>query len=135
MPGGAAGGDGSGTGGGASSSVSGHKRKLSEMRRTCAGETWIDPTLSEWPESEWWSWSLAWWWCCACCCVLLSLMRSSCLVLLPVVASCLLPADDTRLFVGDLGNEVTDAMLAAAFRRFHSFAKAKVVRESKSHKR
>ncbi|SJX61350.1 related to RNA-binding protein [Sporisorium reilianum f. sp. reilianum] len=33
-----------------------------------------------------------------------------------------------RLFVGDLGNDVTDDVLAAAFDRFPSFAKARVVR-------
>ncbi|CAN0583342.1 unnamed protein product, partial [Laminaria digitata] len=37
--------------------------------------------------------------------------------------------DDYRLFVGDLGNEVTDDNLAGAFRKYTTFAKAKVVRE------
>ncbi|CAN0597618.1 unnamed protein product, partial [Ectocarpus sp. 12 AP-2014] len=39
------------------------------------------------------------------------------------------PENDYRLFVGDLGNEVTDDNLAGAFRKYTSFAKAKVVRE------
>lgn len=34
-----------------------------------------------------------------------------------------------RLFVGDLGNDVSDETLAAAFDRFPSFAKAKVIRK------
>lgn len=38
-------------------------------------------------------------------------------------------ADDYRLFVGDLGNEVTDDNLAGAFRKYTSFAKAKIIRE------
>ena len=38
-------------------------------------------------------------------------------------------ADDYRLFVGDLGNEVTDEHLAGVFRKYASFAKARVIRE------
>lgn len=53
--------------------------------RTAAGETWLDPTLGEWP------------------------------------------VGDYRLFIGDLGKEVTDAELSAPFRKFASFAKAKIV--------
>jgi hypothetical protein len=41
---------------------------------------------------------------------------------------------DFRLWAGDLGNEVNDDVLAAAFRRFPSFARAKVVRDSATHK-
>lgn len=37
-------------------------------------------------------------------------------------------AGDFRLFCGDLGNEVTDEMLGSAFRKYKSFAKAKVGR-------
>lgn len=70
----------------------GQKRKKPGLLRSCAGETWMDPTLAEWPE------------------------------------------DDFRLFCGDLGNEVTDEILASAFRHYGSFAKAKVVRDSRSHK-
>lgn len=37
------------------------------------------------------------------------------------------PTDDFRLFCGDLGNDVTDEVLANAFRHMYpSFAKAKV---------
>ena len=39
------------------------------------------------------------------------------------------PANDFRLYVTDLGHEVTDEILAAAFRRWPSFAKARVVRD------
>ena len=38
------------------------------------------------------------------------------------------PPGDYRIFVGDLGNEVNDDHLATAFRKYHSFGKAKVVR-------
>lgn len=36
---------------------------------------------------------------------------------------------DYRIFAGDLGNEVTDEILARAFTKYPSFVKAKVVRE------
>jgi hypothetical protein len=39
------------------------------------------------------------------------------------------PENDFRLYVTDLGNEATDDMLAAPFRRFRSFVKARVVRD------
>ncbi|XP_060606514.1 RNA-binding protein 42-like [Ruditapes philippinarum] len=42
--------------------------------------------------------------------------------------------DDFRLFCGDLGNEVTDEVLARAFSKFTSFVKAKVVRDKRSNK-
>lgn len=36
------------------------------------------------------------------------------------------PDNDFRIFVGDIGNEVNDDVLAKAFQRYPSFAKAKV---------
>jgi RNA recognition motif-containing protein len=39
------------------------------------------------------------------------------------------PEDDFRLFVGDIGNEVSDAELAAAFAGYASFQRAKIVRD------
>ena len=39
------------------------------------------------------------------------------------------PENDYRIFCGDLGNEVSDHVLANAFRKYASFAKAKVVRD------
>jgi len=36
------------------------------------------------------------------------------------------PDNDYRIFVGNLGNEVTDEMLALAFRKYSSFSRAKV---------
>jgi RNA recognition motif-containing protein len=36
------------------------------------------------------------------------------------------PENDFRIFVGDLGTEVTDELLAKAFNKYGSFAKAKV---------
>lgn len=38
------------------------------------------------------------------------------------------PENDFRIFVGNLGNEVSDAVLTAAFQKFPTFQKAKVVR-------
>ncbi|EGC30400.1 hypothetical protein DICPUDRAFT_24635, partial [Dictyostelium purpureum] len=52
-----------------------------------AGETWVDPTLSEWDEN------------------------------------------DFRIFIGDLGNDVTDDMLMQAFVKYPTLLKAKVIRE------
>ena len=40
------------------------------------------------------------------------------------------PENDFRIFVGDLGNEVNDNMLANAFKRYPSFAKARVVKNT-----
>ena len=42
--------------------------------------------------------------------------------------------DDFRIFVGDLGNEVTDDALTRAFAKYPSFQKAKVIREKKTNK-
>lgn len=42
--------------------------------------------------------------------------------------------DDFRLFCGDLGNEVTDEILARAFSKYPTFRKAKVVRDKRSNK-
>merc|ERR550514_1136796 len=40
--------------------------------------------------------------------------------------------NDARIFCGDLGNEVTDDLLANAFRKYKSFQKAKVIRDKRS---
>lgn len=42
--------------------------------------------------------------------------------------------NDFRIFCGDLGNDVTDDVLARAFNRFPSFLKAKVVRDRRTNK-
>ncbi|XP_061188986.1 RNA-binding protein 42-like [Saccostrea echinata] len=42
--------------------------------------------------------------------------------------------DDFRIFCGDLGNEVTDEVLARAFSRYPSFLKSKVVRDKRTNK-
>ena len=42
--------------------------------------------------------------------------------------------DDFRIFVGDLGNECNDEMLRKAFSKYASFAKAKIVRDRRTHK-
>ncbi|TYZ69461.1 hypothetical protein PybrP1_001883 [[Pythium] brassicae (nom. inval.)] len=44
------------------------------------------------------------------------------------------PANDFRLFCGDLGNEVSDEVLAHSFSRFASFQRARVVRDKFTHK-
>ncbi|XP_064617977.1 RNA-binding protein 42-like isoform X2 [Liolophura sinensis] len=42
--------------------------------------------------------------------------------------------DDFRIFCGDLGNEVTDDVLAKSFSRYGSFLRAKVVRDKRTNK-
>ncbi|XP_028401582.1 RNA-binding protein 42-like [Dendronephthya gigantea] len=42
--------------------------------------------------------------------------------------------NDFRIFVGDIGNEVTDEALTRAFAKYPSFQKAKVIRERKTNK-
>ena len=42
--------------------------------------------------------------------------------------------DDYRIFCGDLGNDVTDEVLARVFGKFPSFQKAKVIRDARSNK-
>uniref|UniRef100_A0A7S3JN71 RRM domain-containing protein n=1 Tax=Aureoumbra lagunensis TaxID=44058 RepID=A0A7S3JN71_9STRA len=44
------------------------------------------------------------------------------------------PENDFRLFVGNLGNEVTDEIVSHAFASYASLAKAKVIREKFSNK-
>ncbi|KEP64843.1 UNVERIFIED_CONTAM: RNA recognition motif-containing protein [Hammondia hammondi] len=44
------------------------------------------------------------------------------------------PENDFRVFCGDLGNEVTDEVLTNAFRKYRSFAKARVVRDKRTGK-
>ena len=67
-----------------------HQKQKAKTQRKAAGQTWVDPTLEEWPEN------------------------------------------DYRIFCGDLGNEVTDDGLANAFKKYPSFAKAKVVRDKRT---
>ena len=43
-------------------------------------------------------------------------------------------ADDFRVFVGDLGNEVNDDSLTRVFSKYPSFMKAKVLRDRKTNK-
>lgn len=44
------------------------------------------------------------------------------------------PENDFRMFCGDLGNEVTDEILANAFRKYPSFQKARVLRDKRTGK-
>lgn len=42
--------------------------------------------------------------------------------------------EDYRIFVGDLGNDVTDELLKSTFEQYPSFVKAKVVRDKRTDK-
>ena len=44
------------------------------------------------------------------------------------------PENDYRIFVGNLGNEVTDEILSSTFKIFKSFQRAKVVRDKRTMK-
>ncbi len=44
------------------------------------------------------------------------------------------PEDDYRIFCGNLGNEVSDEVLANAFRKYSTFQRAKVVRDKRTGK-
>ncbi|VVC95622.1 RNA-binding protein 42 [Leptidea sinapis] len=44
------------------------------------------------------------------------------------------PDDDFRMFCGDLGNDVTDELLARTFGKYSSFQRAKVVRDKRTNK-
>ncbi|CEG49663.1 protein tag-262 [Plasmopara halstedii] len=44
------------------------------------------------------------------------------------------PENDFRLFCGDLGNEVSDELLAHSFSKYPSFQRARVVRDKLTHK-
>ena len=44
------------------------------------------------------------------------------------------PENDYRLFCGNLGNEVSDELLSGAFRKYQSFARARVIRDKKNMK-
>jgi RNA recognition motif-containing protein len=48
--------------------------------------------------------------------------------------SCMVNADDYRIFVGDLGNECTDDNLAKAFSKYPTFTRAKVIRDKRTQK-
>jgi len=44
------------------------------------------------------------------------------------------PEDDYRIFIGDLGNEVSDEVLIRHFAKYGSFQKARVIRDKKTGK-
>jgi RNA recognition motif-containing protein len=44
------------------------------------------------------------------------------------------PDNDYRIFVGNLGNEVTDEMLAASFKVYASYQRSRVVRDKRTMK-
>jgi hypothetical protein len=88
----------------ASDDISSHKE--SGIVRTAAGKVWEDRKLSEWNES-----------------------RNS---LIKVFNSFLL--GDFRLFVGNLGHDVTDQLLKTSFARFTSLSNVRVVKDSRTFK-
>jgi hypothetical protein len=51
-----------------------------------------------------------------------------------MIAGLILILDDYRLFAGDLGNEVTDELLAKAFSKYPSLLRTHVVRDKKTNK-
>ena len=42
------------------------------------------------------------------------------------------PENDFRIFCGNMGNEVNDEVLANAFKKYGSFAKARIIRDKKN---
>ncbi|KAL0744424.1 hypothetical protein Bca4012_085937 [Brassica carinata] len=93
------------------SSETEHKAETKKraIPRKAAGQSWEDPTLAEWPESN---------------------HCSSSNFYFPLEIDFLRLSvsdfpDDYRLFCGDLGNEVNDDVLSKAFARFPTFNMAK----------
>lgn len=89
-------------------------KKPKKFVRAAGGTVWQDDSLLEWDPSkddinkvDIWSESLQF---------------------------CSFLLDDYRIFCGDLGNDVTDEVLARVFGKFPSFQKAKVVRDKRSNK-
>ena len=70
----------------------GKRAAADPTERHCAGVSWVDKSLAEWPE------------------------------------------DDFRIFVGDLGNETNDDVLAHAFAKYPSYQRARVVRNKNTQK-
>ena len=86
--------------------------------RSAAGEKWVDPTMADWPDSA------------SVVAPAFSLCVLVLRLLLTPAPDC--TADDHRIFVGNLGKEVTDEMLGRAFSKYATFQKAKAVRHAKS---
>lgn len=85
--------------------IPGGAKKAKTVLRAAGGEIWNDTTLLNWDPG-------------------FSIMMCS------SMSYSLL--DDYRIFCGDLGKEVTDEMLSAAFRKYHSFLRASVIRDRRS---
>ena len=131
-----------------------------KYNRQAAGKAWFDPTIEEWPEGK----PLP----TRCSCLALAYEKWSAAIArdqsrrFQMCPRSSVLADDYRIFVGDLGNEVNDETLALAFKkyalpptfrrsrlalgysnamtapspntRYPSFHKAKIVREKWNHK-
>lgn len=101
-------------------------KKNKKFIRTSGGQVWEDQTLSEWDEGKIYfkvlltyfnKIKLLWYFTCGTILFILFLF-----------------SDDFRLFCGDLGNDVTDELLARTFSRYPSFQKARVVRDRRTMK-
>lgn len=82
-------------------------KKPAGVTRTAAGKVWEDPILADWNPSKFFHG----------CQYMFNLYQR---------------IDDFRLFVGNLGKEVTDAMLKEAFSPFPSLTNHRVVRDRRS---
>jgi len=110
------------------------KKKKAKPTREAGGEKWHDETLDDWDKS------------------VLHLPAYRTIELPNCLPSCLLHflwlprccrhvtlwravnTDDFRIFVGDLGIEVSDEGLSRAFMKYPSFLRAKVVKDNRSGK-
>lgn len=87
-------------------------KKPKKFVRAAGGTVWQDDSLLEWDPSR------------------------KHILLLPIFIVFIfrVVSDDYRIFCGDLGNDVTDEVLARVFGKFPSFQKAKVIRDHRSNK-
>lgn len=87
------------------------KRKLDAKKlRIGGGKVWQDPSLDDWDPSECWE-------------------KETKEEIWLHVHMFMSLSDDFRIFVGDLGNDVNDDLLARTFSKYPSFLKARVIRD------
>jgi hypothetical protein len=88
------------------------RAKKKKMLRYTGGKAWEDKSMLEWPESLFFTF--------------IFFLNSRPFFTVFV--------DDFRMWCGDLGNDVTDELLAKAFSVYPSFQKAKVIRDIQTKK-
>lgn len=88
-------------------------KKPKKFVRAAGGTVWQDDSLLEWDPSK---------------------KAYIVFIFFSVVLTFHYVSDDYRIFCGDLGNDVTDEVLARVFGKFPSFQKAKVIRDHRSNK-